>query len=135
MDIKHTFLPLLAAGILSAAFLAGCGTTSYGLFTVTNRIECSAAEMFAGKHLTVNQSLTLADGVKIVVTDPENLTQYRRSGSVDVVTAGRGVTCQGSVSLAFGANGGMESPEMWSLTVKSNAIKLKCIRGMVVVFH
>ena len=120
---------------VTVPFLAGCGTTSYGLFTVTNRIECSAAEIFAGKHLTVNQSLTLADGVRIVVTDPENLTQYRRSGSVDVVTAGRGVTCQGSVSLAFGANGGMESPEMWSLTVKSNAIKLKYIRGMVVVFH
>ena len=28
MDIKHTFLPLLAAGVLSAAFLTGCGKES-----------------------------------------------------------------------------------------------------------
>ena len=119
---------------VTVPFLAGCGTTSYGTFTVTNRIECTAADIFAGKHLTVNQKLTLADGVKIVVTDPENLAQYRRSGSAVVVNVLNGLTCQGAVALDFG-DGGEEDVSQWNLSVKSKSLSLGFLNGTTILFR
>jgi hypothetical protein len=119
---------------VTVPFLAGCGTTSYGTFTVTNRIECKAAEIFSGKHLTVNQRLTLADGVKIVVTDPENLAQYRHSGSAVVVNVLNGLTCQGAVTLDFG-DGGEEDVAQWHPSVKPNSLTLGFLNGTTILFR
>jgi len=120
---------------VTVPFLAGCGTTSYGTFTVTNRIECTADDIFAGKHLTVNQNLTLADGVKIVVTDPENLAKYRDSKSATVVACGKTITANGTVSLAFGAPCDTEDISAWNLQVKQNAITLGHCNGTVILFR
>jgi len=119
---------------VTVPFLAGCGTTSYGTFTVTNRIECKAAEIFSGKHLTVNQRLTLADGVKIVVTDPENLAQYRHSGSAVVVNVLNGLTCQGAVTLDFG-DGSEEDVAQWHPSVKPNSLTLGFLNGTTILFR
>ena len=120
---------------VTVPFLAGCGTTSYGTFTVTNRIECTAADIFAGKHLTVNQNLTLADGVKIVVTDPENLADYRRSRSATVCATLKNLTCQGAVTLEFGGPCETEQVEHWVVGVKSNSISLGFRNGTVIMFR
>ena len=119
---------------VTVPFLRGCGTTSYGYFTVTNRIECTAADIFSDKHLTVNQKLTLADGVKIVVTDPENLAQYRRGGSAVVVNVLNGLTCQGAVALDFG-DGGEEDVTQWNLSVKSKSLSLGFLNGTTILFR
>ena len=119
---------------VTVPFLAGCGTTSYGTFTVTNRIECTADEVFAGKHLTVNQNLTLADGVKIVVTDPENLAKYRDSKPAAVVACGKTITANGTVSLAF-ADGSDEKEELWCLAVKEREITLGYLNGTMIIFR
>ena len=120
---------------VTVPFLAGCGTTSYGTFTVTNRIECTADDVFAGKHLTVNQNLFLADGVKIVVTDPENLAKYRKGKSVTVVACGKTITANGAVSLAFGAPCDTEDISTWNLQVKQNAITLGHCNGTAILFR
>lgn len=119
---------------VTVPFLRGCGTTSYGYFTVTNKIECTAADIFSGKHLTVNQKLTLADGVKIVITDPENLAQYRHSGSAVVVNVLNGLTCQGAVALDFG-DGGEEDVSQWNLSVKSKSLSLGFLNGTTILFR
>ena len=119
---------------VTVPFLAGCGTTSYGTFTVTNKIECTAADIFSGKHLTVNQKLTLADGVKIVVTDPENLAQYRHGGSAVVVDVLKGLTCQGVVALDFG-DGGEEDVSQWNLSVKPKSLSLGFLNGTTILFR
>ena len=119
---------------VTVPFLAGCGTTSYGTFTVTNRIECTADDIFAGKHLTVNQNLTLADGVKIVVTDPENLAKYRNSKAATVVACGKTITANGTVSLAF-ADGSDEKEELWCLAVKEREITLGYLNGTMIIFR
>ena len=119
---------------VTVPFLAGCGTTSYGTFTVTNRIECTADEVFAGKHLTVNQNLTLADGVKVVVTDPENLAKYRDSKPAAVVACGKTITANGTVSLAF-ADGSDEKEELWCLAVKEREITLGYLNGTMIIFR
>lgn len=120
---------------VTVPFLAGCGTTSYGTFTVTNRIECTADDVFAGKHLTVNQNLFLADGVKIVVTDPENLAKYRDSKSAKVVACGKTITANGTVSLAFGAPCDTEDVSRWNLVVRQNAITLGPSNGTLIIFR
>jgi len=120
---------------VTVPFLAGCGTTSYGTFTVTNRIECTADDVFAGKHLTVNQNLFLADGVKIVVTDPENLAKYRKGKSVTVVACGKTITANGAVSLAFGTPCDTEDISTWNLQVKQNAITLGHCNGTAILFR
>ena len=119
---------------VTVPFLAGCGTTSYGTFTVTNRIECTADDVFAGKHLTVNQNLILADGVKVVVTDPENLAKYRNSKAATVVACGKTITANGTVSLAF-ADGSDEKEELWCLAVKEREITLGYLNGTMIIFR
>ncbi len=89
---------------VTVPFLAGCGTT------------------------------TLADGVKIVVTDPENLAQYRRSGSAVVVNVLNGLTCQGTVTLDFG-DGGEEDVAQWNVSVKSKSLTLGFLNGTTILFR
>ena len=75
---------------MTVPFLAGCGSVNRGYFTVTDRIECSADDLFAGKYLKIIQRLTLADGARIVITDPEKLPLYKKSGKATVVACQEG---------------------------------------------
>ena len=120
---------------VSVPFLAGCGSSGNGAFTVTNRIECKAADIFAGKHLTVGCNLTLADGVKIVVTDPENLVSYRDRPAATVVSCGGTLVAQGSLVVEFGAPCETESLDLWRVRVKGNSVVLGHRKGMILTFR
>lgn len=124
-----------AATPVTIPFLAGCGSTGNGTFTVTNRIECKAADIFAGKHLTVGCNLTLADGVKIVVTDPENLVSYRDRPAATVVSCGGTLVAQGSLVVEFGAPCETESLDLWRVRVKGNSVVLGHRKGMILTFR
>lgn len=120
---------------VTVSSLAGCGKTSYGTITVTDRIECTAAEIFAGKHLTVDQNLTLEDGVTITVTDPENLTAYRENGLAIVVETpkdNKQITVKGRVTLEF-AGASEEDPARWQLSVGTKAIRFGYMSGTVLI--
>jgi hypothetical protein len=120
---------------VTVSSLAGCGRTSYGTITVTDRIECTAAEIFAGKHLTVDQNLTLADGVKITVTDPENLTAFRENGQATVIATpkdNKEITANGRVTLEF-AGASEEDPARWQLSVGTKTIRLGYMSGTVLI--
>ncbi|MGN0847351.1 MAG: hypothetical protein ACI4RA_08215, partial [Kiritimatiellia bacterium] len=57
--------------------LAGAGTVANGNVTVTARLELTARELFARREpLKIAKACHLADGVTVVVRDPENLEDY-----------------------------------------------------------
>ena len=117
---------------VTVPFIRGCGTTSYGYYTVTNQIECTAADIFAGKHLTVNQRLTLAEDATITILDPENLAEYRTAGAATVVEVKGALTSPASVSLAFAQPCATDSPQRWSVSVRGNSIILGSKNGTVI---
>ena len=120
---------------VTVPFLAGCGSTSFGYFTVTNRIECTAEDIFAGRHLRIGRNITLADGVKIVVTDPENLAAYRNRGRAVVLEGGTDaanytLVCAGRLELDFGSESGAENVSRWSLRVADKRLTLGYVKGL-----
>ena len=128
---------------VSVPVMSGTGRTSYGDFTVTGRIECNTADLFSGKFLKVNEYLTLADGVKIKITDPENLIDYRKaSRSATVLMAGAEneneakihLACQGAIALDFGEEYSSEA-EAWRLVVNGNSIMLKPLTGLMLILR
>ena len=121
---------------VTVPFLAGCGSVNRGYFTVTDRIECSADDLFAGKYLKITQRLALADGARIVITDPEKLPLYKKSGKATVVACQEGaLTRNGSVSLAFAEDVGVTSVDRWNLTFGSKSVTLGAINGTVFLFR
>ena len=128
----------VASTPVTVPFIAGCGSTSHGNFTVTNRIECTAEDIFAARHLSIERNLTLADGVKIVVTDPENLVKYRNSGRAVVLEAGATsgtLTCAGDLELAFGAECPTEDIRRWGLRQKGKTLTLVYLRGAMILLR
>ena len=123
---------------VTVPFLAGSGTVSNGYVTVTERIEVSADDIFAGKHLRLGRNLTLADGVTVVIKDPENLVNYYNSKAVAVVEAGivsGGLACAGTVNFAFGAPCSATDTSRWVLNRKGNAIMLGAARGTIMIMR
>jgi autotransporter-associated beta strand protein len=121
---------------VSVPFIAGWGSTSYGRITVSDRIECAADDIFAGNHLRVGHDLVLTDGVKIVITDPENLYKYHRSGKAVVLEAGvtgenRKLTCNSTPELVFGKECATESVDRWKVRKSGNALTLDFMEGFV----
>lgn len=59
-----------------------------GVVEVTDELRLSCADLFgAGRSLAVTGRLRLADGVRLVVTDPENLAAYAESDKATFLTA------------------------------------------------
>ena len=121
---------------VSVPFIAGWGSTSYGRITVSDRIECAADDIFAGNHLRVGHDLILSDGVKIVITDPEHLYKYHRSGKAVVLEAGvigenRKLTCNSTPDLVFGKECATESVDRWKVRKSGNALTLDFMEGFV----
>ncbi len=119
---------------VTVPFIAGAGATSYGDFTVTDRIECTAADIFEGRHLTVDQNITLVNGVKIVVTDPENLAQYRNGNGATLLECKKTLALLGNIELAF-PEGSTENVERWRVVTKGNSILLKPVNGLMIVIR
>ena len=121
---------------VTVPFLAGCGSISRGYFTVTDRIECSADDLFAGRYLKIAQRLALADGARIVITDPERLPLYKKSGKATVVACQKGtLTLGGSVSLAFAEDAAATSANRWKLTFSDKSVTVSAIKGAMLTFR
>ena len=121
---------------VTVPFLAGCGSVNRGYFTVTDRIECSADDLFAGKYLKITQRLALADGARIVITDPEKLPLYKKSGKATVVACQEGtLTLGGSVRLAFAEDVAATSADRWKLTFSSKSVAVSAITGTMLTFR
>ena len=123
---------------VTVPFLAGCGAVSNGYVTVTERIEVAADDVFSGRHLRIGRNLTLADGVTVVIKDPENLANYRNSRAAAVVEAGMTsgtLALGGDLNLTFGAPGGTESIDRWLLRKQGNSIMLGSVKGTIMIMR
>ena len=118
-------------------FIRGCGTTSYGYYTVTNAIECFASDLVAGDHLTVNQRLTLGESAVIKILGAEALetSSATRFTVVEVKTDGGLSYSTLSPRLVFVDENGVETePPDWYAVVKGNTVQLRKHKGTVLVF-
>lgn len=61
--------------------------TGSGGVTVTGELRVSCADLFGAVRSIAAQKVTLASGVRLVITDPENLAQYRSADSAVFLTA------------------------------------------------
>lgn len=66
----------------------GALTSGSGVVEVKDELRLSCADLFGeGRSLAVTGRLRLADGVRLVVTDPENLAAYAESDKATFLTA------------------------------------------------
>ena len=73
--------------------LEGYGTVNgSGGITVTDEIRISCADLFGQSRSISAQKVTLGSGVRLVVTDPENLAQYRNAEAATFLTASTSLT-------------------------------------------
>ena len=102
--------------------------TGSGGVTVTNELRVSCADIFGANRSIAAQKVTLADGVRLVVTDPENLDSYKSAGQVAFLTA--------STSLSGNAPATALSAEYgaWSCVKVGNSLKFGVPRGTMILF-
>jgi hypothetical protein len=127
-----------ASVAVTVPFIRGCGTTSYGYYTVTNAIECFATDLLSGDHLTVNQRLTLGEIAVIKVLGAEALaaTDETRFTVVEVKTNGGLSYFSPNPRLVFVDGNGVETePPNWYVLVKGNTVQLRKRMGMVLVIQ
>ena len=121
---------------VTVPFIRGCGTTSYGYYTVTNAIECFASDLLAGDHLTVNQRLTLGESAVVKVLGAEALAAANetRFTVVEVKTNGGLSYFSLNPRLVFVDGNGVETePQDWYAVVKGNTVQLRKHKGTVLV--
>ena len=61
--------------------------TGSGGVTVSDELRISCADLFGESRTIAAQKVTLASGATLVVTDPENLAQYKSEESAAFLTA------------------------------------------------
>ena len=128
----------LANIAVTVPFIRGCGTTSYGYYTVTNAIECLASDLVAGDHLTVNQRLTLGESAVIKVLGAEALaaSSETRFTAVEVKTDGGLSYSTLNPRLIFVDGNGVETePQDWYAVVKGNTVQLRKRKGTMLVIQ
>ena len=127
-----------ASVAVTVPFIRGCGTTSYGYYTVTNAIECLASDLLAGDHLTVNQRLTLGERAVVKVLGAEALaaTDEARFTVVEVKTNGGLFYSTLNPRLVFVDSNGVETePRGWYAVVKGNTVQLRKCKGTILVIQ
>lgn len=102
--------------------------TGSGGVTVTNELRVSCADIFGANRSIAAQKVTLADGVRLVITDPENLDSYKSAGQVAFLTA--------SMSLSGNAPATALSAEYgaWSCVKVGNSLKFGVPSGTMIMF-
>lgn len=99
--------------------------TGSGGVTVTGELRISCADLFGEGRSISAQKITLGDGVKLVVTDPENLASYKDAKLTTFLTA--------STSLS-GPKPTLELDDphgRWRCVKSGNSLKLGATVGMV----
>ncbi len=73
---------------ISVPSLEGHGAiTGSGGVTVTDELRISCADLFGEDRAIAAQKVTLSSGVRLVITDPENLAQYKNEEAAVFLTA------------------------------------------------
>lgn len=80
--------------------------TGSGGVTVTGELRVSCADLFGADRSIAAQKVTLASGVRLVITDPENLAQYRSADSAVFLTASDSGSLSGDTPLVDSAADG-----------------------------
>ena len=109
--------------------IEGYGTIAgTGGVTVTNELRISCADLFGENRSITAQKVTLGSGVKLVVTDPENLDSYKSAGQVTFLTA--------TTSLSGDAPTPTLGPEYggWQCIKSGNSLKFGIPSGTIISF-
>ena len=122
-------------GAATVSRLSGGGwmtaQTDGATLTVTEAIEISAKDLFSdGTKLSSDLPTTLGENVKLVVKDPENLSQYEGSRAATFLTCSK--TLDGSiptVELPAGAS------RDWTVRRSGNKLLFGCRKGIVILFR
>ncbi len=114
---------------LTVSRLSGSGRVTGGNVIVTDALEASCEDLFAGKFFYVASGLVFENGAKFIVTDPENLVRYKDSrGAVAFEAAA--ITGEPELVLGDGSSG----PTTWRLLKKSAKLfMLKSVHPLVMV--
>ena len=132
---KEAMISFSVANIaVTVPFIRGCGTTSFGYYTVTNAIECFASDLLAGDHLTVNQRLTLGESAVVKVLGAEALlsSDETRFTVVKVKTNGGLYYSSLRPRLVFVDGDGVETESRnWYAVVKGDEVQLRNCKGTV----
>lgn len=108
---------------LPAGTLSGTGTITCD-YTISGTLTVDAADLIAGRHLTCGGAITIAEGTKLVVLNPELLSDDMKRAMI--LTATRGITG----SLTFDQPG--FGPE-WRVSVSGNSLRFGPARGLSVI--
>ena len=104
--------------------------TGSGGITVTDEIRISCTDLFGQGRSIAAQKVTLGSGVKLVVTDPENLAQYKGEEAATFLTASTSLTGDApAVDLNPATYGG------WVCTKSGNALKFGFPQPFVMVIR
>lgn len=108
--------------------LEGYGTVNgSGGITVTNEIRISCADLFGQGRSIAAQKVTLGSGVRLVITDPENLSGYKGEQATAFLTASTSLTGD-APTLDLDASYGE-----WKCTKSGNTLKFGARRGMIML--
>ena len=124
---------------VTVPFIRGCGTTSYGYYTVTNAIECFASDLLAGDHLTVNQRLTLGESAVVKVLDADTIANNgalsgTRFTVAEIKTNGGLSYFSSNPRLIFVDSNGVETePTDWYAAVKGDTVQLRKRKGTLFI--
>lgn len=116
---------------VTVPFLEGYGRVSSGCVTVTDRIRCRAADLFAGKPLTIVQSLRLGENAVVEITDAANLALFENERLAELVSVGQDMVVPANLKLEF--SGGAADPGRWCLGVRGKSLLFGPRKGMFVI--
>lgn len=105
--------------------------------TVTNRIEMTAADLYAGHHLVTEGEVVIADGAKLVITDPEVLAAHEDDRAVTVLetTKANGkITLPAHFTIEI-PDGAETSASRWCVFTVGGALKLNSVKGTVILMR
>lgn len=114
---------------LTVSTLSGSGRVTGGNVIVTDALEASCEDLFAGKFFYVASGLVFENGAKFIVTDPENLNAYSDSqGTVAFEAAA--ITGEPELVLGDGSSG----TRSWALVRKTDKVfMLKSVKPFAMV--
>ena len=116
----------------------GAGTVTNGIFTVTDVIKATCADLFAGRHAIFTSNLTLGNGVVFEITDAENLDAYKDAKrAVALETKGGNVLTLPQLRLTTSTGTAYAGTVPWSLrvAVDGKTLKFGADKGLVISFR
>ena len=103
--------------------------TGSGGVTVTNALRISCADLFGADRSITAQKVTLASGTTLVITDPENLANYRNEESAAFLTASTALIGDApALEEAVAAQG-------WRCSKNGNSLKFGCPKPFTLIMR